>query len=196
MMYTKKCVIFEGAAAEEIRAKFIDWANIIIICFSATSDELQEITSITATQSKTKDSDENSFSADKSFDNDLFTAAFSFGEEVWLNLALDKIYFIDEVVVFSQFFTAWFVGDACTTSVEQFKTCKEEQSGVIVMVYRGNNLRQKACGQLDLHDKLTREEQTYKIECNWKGDNVRFYKAAGDLVIHEVAVIGWEMGRL
>ena len=24
MMYTKKCVIFEGAAAEEIRAKFID----------------------------------------------------------------------------------------------------------------------------------------------------------------------------
>ena len=195
-MHTKKCVIFEGAVAK-IRAKFIDWANIIIICFSATSDELQEITSITATQSKTKDSDENSFSADKSFDNDLSTAAFSFGEEVWLNLALDKIYFIDEVVVFSQFFTAWFVEeDACTTSVEHFKTCKEEQSGAIVMVYRGNNLRQKACGQLDLHDKLTRDEQTYRIECNWKGDNVKFYKAAGDLVIHEVAVIGWEMGRL
>ena len=106
----------------------------------------------------------------------------------WLKLELDRIYFVNKLVIYYRFFTNWYYpGDHCAVSEDNFKTCVDGENNVDVSVYQGQ-VKQKSCGTLQLTYGLEQSDQIYTLICNAEGDTVKLSKSNGYITVTEVAI--------
>ena len=152
--------------------------------------EIAEIKPTTATQGKTKDSDEECCAAVHATDRDLSTLAITNTDNGtgWLKLELDKTYFLHKVVIYYRFYTNWYhSSDNCVQSEADFRGCVDNDNNVDVSVYKGD-VQQKSCGTLQLTYGLEQPDQIYTLLCNTEGDTVKLNKESGLISVGEVAV--------
>ena len=151
-----------------------------------------EIEPTRAIQSFTYGNDEDQYAAVHAIDMDLSTVAVAdmgfLHETVWLELELERIYFIHTVVIYHRFYTNWFdPHNWCAQNEDQFKGCLHKSDNVDVSVYLGEE-KQKSCGTLQLTNGLKQSDQIYKMICNTVGDTVRLSKTTGSIYVCEISI--------
>ena len=161
-----------------------------------TSSEIRrkiaEITPIRVTQGSTYRNDEQCCAAAHATDKDLSTIAATETNNGagWLKLEFDKTYFVNKVIIYYRFYTNWYDNSiSCVESIDMFKICADKDTNVDVSVYQGD-VKQKACGTLQLTYGLEQSDQIYTLICNAKGDTLKLSKNTGNLAVYEVVVIG------
>ena len=160
-----------------------------VLSFSERSREIAEITPKSVTHGKTFEN-EAKYSAVHAIDNDLTTGAITETEngECWLKLQFGKTHFIHKIVIYSPFYTNWYVPeDQCVANEDEFKNCLDDANNVDVSVYlRG--VKQKSCGTLQLTYGLKQSDQIYTLLCNTRGDTVKLSKNTGTIAVFEIVV--------
>ena len=133
---------------------------------------------------------EAKYAAVHAIDNDLTTGAITETDNgaCWLKLQFGRTHYIHKIVIYSPFYTNWFVpDDQCVTNEDNFKSCLDDLNNVDVSVYlRG--VKQKSCGTLQLTYGLEQSDQIYTLLCNVKGDTVKLSKDTGKIAILEIVV--------
>ena len=123
--------------------------------------EAYEITPSSISQTSPYKDDEASNGADNAIDKDLSTYAATLVSSgtAWIKLEFGKTYFIHKIIIHQNFYTDWLNPDhLCIASVADYKACKDNDNGVTVAVYQGDELK-KTCGTLELNYGLTQAEQ-------------------------------------
>ena len=156
--------------------------------------EINEIASTSATQSRTYNNNEDCCGADNAIDKDLSTAVLTQADSGagWLKIELGKSYFIHKTVIFWMFFTNWYDPSRwCTQSKANFRACVEKHSNVLdVSVYQ-EEAHQKSCGILQLTYGLEQSDQIYTLLCNAEGDSVKLSRDDQiEILVYEVAITG------
>ena len=152
--------------------------------------EIAEIKPTTATQGRTKDSDEDCCAAVHATDRDLSTPAITTTDNGagWIKLEFDKTFFIHKVVIYYRFYANWYSpNDECAQSESNFKGCVDNDNNVDVSVYQGD-VQQKSCGTLQLTHGLEQSDQIYTLLCNTEGDTVKLSKSTGYIAVFEAAI--------
>ena len=160
--------------------------------FAERSKEIAEITSISVTQGKTIDNNEECCAAANAIDKDFSTGAVTHTDNGagWLEIQLDRTYFINKIIIYYWFYTDWYhPNEWCVESESNFKVCVNSHNNVDVSVYQGE-VQQKSCGTLQLTYALEQSDQIYTLICNTEGDTVKLSKNTGFIAVFEVVVIG------
>ena len=131
--------------------------------------------------------------AGNSVDKDMLTVSVSeSGDgEGWLKLEFDKAYLLDQVIVYSNFYSNWYgsVNDTCQNTVAGYQSCKELTTGVTIHILDGDGEQIGYCGTLEMAQGLQREDQIYRFVCNAEGAGIRLYfEGSGRLAINEIVV--------
>ena len=132
------------------------------------------------------------FGPDNAVDKDLSTMAVSTvaNGAVWMKMEFNKIYFFYRIIIYYRFYTNWYnPSDNCVQSVDNFKSCVDNDNNVDVSVYQGE-VKQKSCGTLQLTYGLDQSDQIYTLICNTKGDNIKLSKTTGNIAVFEIAIVG------
>ena len=132
------------------------------------------------------------FGPDNAVDKDLSTMAVSTvaNGAVWMKIEFRKVYFFYRIIIYYRFYTNWYnPSDNCVQSVDNFKSCVDNDNNVDVSVYQGE-VKQKSCGTLQLTYGLDQSDQIYTLTCNTKGDNIKLSKTTGNIAVFEIVIAG------
>jgi hypothetical protein len=156
--------------------------------------EVGEITPTKVTQAATYRNNKPLFGPANAIDKDLSTPATAVpanGAFMWMKIEFSKIYFVHRIIIYYNFYTNWYHPSYwCTKSVDNFKTCVNDDNNVDVSVYQGE-VKQKSCGTLQLTYELDQSDQIYTLICNAKGDNIKLSKTTRKyIVVYEIAIVG------
>ena len=148
-------------------------------------------------QGKTYENDERIYGAANAVDKNLasLSATLTDNGAGWLKFKFDKTYNFNKVVIYYWFYTNWYDPYRwCANSEANFRKCVESHNNVDVSVYQGE-VKRKSCGTLQLTYGLEQADQIYTLLCNTHGDTVKLSKSTGSLVVPEVVMTGFALGK-
>ena len=109
-------------------------------------------------------------------------------ETLWLKLHFSKLYFIDKIRVYSNYYNNWFdSSEECQRNVNVYQSCKRQFGDVQLDLLDQDQNVATTCGLLEFSVGLEREDQVYEFECGTEAEYVLLSKM-GSFRINEIVV--------